>query len=72
MTVSERSIRPRKSCLRDSTKPKTPSQEYALKKVFFDEIEVREYPQILGDNPAVTEGMFVETLNRADSMNGIQ
>jgi len=30
---------------------------YAMRKVFFDEIEIREYPQILGDNPAVTDGV---------------
>merc|ERR1712224_642372 len=35
---------------------KTASQEYALKKIFFDEVMVREYPRILGDNPAVSDG----------------
>ena len=46
-----------KSCLEDSTKlVKTPSREYDLKRVMFDNIEVREYPMILGDNPSVSEG----------------
>ncbi len=46
-----------KSCLKDPTKlHKTASQEFELKKVIFDGVEVREYPQILGDNPAVSEG----------------
>lgn len=30
---------------------------YNMRKVFFDEVEIREYKQILGDNPAVTEGV---------------
>jgi len=29
----------------------------AEKQVFFYEVSIREYPQILGDNPAVTEGV---------------
>ena len=27
-----------------------------MKKVWFDQLEVREYPMILGDNPATSEG----------------
>jgi len=47
-----------KSCLKDPTRMgKTLSQEYNLKRVIFDDVEVREYPQILGDNPAVSEGV---------------
>lgn len=46
-----------KSCLKDPAVGKTPSQEYDLKKVIFDKIQVREYPQIMGDNPAVSEGV---------------
>ena len=47
---------PMKSCMKDLTKERTPSQEFQLKKVIFDEIGVREYAIILGDNPAVSEG----------------
>jgi len=42
-----------KSCLKDSTEEQVIGKEYDLKKVIFDEITVREYPLILGDNPAV-------------------
>ncbi|MGK3756739.1 MAG: hypothetical protein ACI8RD_009053 [Bacillariaceae sp.] len=45
----------RRGCLRNN-KQRTPSQEFDLKKVIFDEVNIREYPQILGDNPAVTIG----------------
>lgn len=48
---------PMKSCMKDLTKERTPSQEFQLKKVIFDEIGVREYAIILGDNPAVSEGV---------------
>jgi len=47
-----------KSCLKDSTEKQVIGKEYDLKKVIFDEITVREYPLILGDNPAVGCGKF--------------
>jgi hypothetical protein len=46
----------RKSCLKDPTKAASPGKEYELKNVFFHEAEIREYPQVLGDNPAVSDG----------------
>jgi len=42
--------------LKSETWGETSSDEFDLKKVIFDEVTVREYPQILGDNPAVTIG----------------
>lgn len=49
-----------KSCLKDQTKlEKNPSAEYDFKKVIFDDIQIQEYAQILGDNPAVSDGVPV-------------
>jgi hypothetical protein len=45
----------RKGILRTS-KQREPWQEFDLKKVIFDEVNIREYPRILGDNPAVSIG----------------
>ena len=39
-----------------TSKQREPWQEFDLKKVIFDEVNIREYPQILGDNPAVSIG----------------
>jgi len=59
-TITTTKINPGlKSCLRDlSSLENSPSQEFNLctKEVIFDDITVREYPQILGDNPMVTAG----------------
>jgi hypothetical protein len=42
----------RKGCMKNSDS--SPSDvDSIMKKVFFDEIMIREYPVILGDNPAV-------------------
>ena len=30
--------------------------QYSFKKVIFDEIMIKEYPCVIGDNPAVSEG----------------
>ena len=57
----------RKSCLKDASRGKTASQEYALKKIFFDEVMVREYPRILGDNPAVSDGKAWNNLSTTRS-----
>lgn len=38
------------------SKTDSESEEYSLKKVYFDQICIREYPIILGDNPAVSDG----------------
>lgn len=46
-----------KSCLKAPTLGRKPGHEYDLKKVIFGEITVREYPQILGNNPAVSIGV---------------
>lgn len=48
------SVQPAKSCMK---RERSPSQEFQLKKVIFDDVEIREYPHILGDNPAVSEGV---------------
>jgi len=46
--------------MRDPTKAtassSSPAKYYELKKVFFHEVEIREYPQVLGDNPSVSDG----------------
>jgi len=46
--------------MRDPTKAtassSSPAKHYELKKVFFHEVEIREYPQVLGDNPSVSDG----------------
>eukprot|EP00531_Pseudo-nitzschia_arenysensis_P013467 CAMPEP_0116134918 /NCGR_PEP_ID=MMETSP0329-20121206/10913_1 /TAXON_ID=697910 /ORGANISM="Pseudo-nitzschia arenysensis, Strain B593" /LENGTH=181 /DNA_ID=CAMNT_0003629683 /DNA_START=173 /DNA_END=718 /DNA_ORIENTATION=- len=52
--VQTQQQQPLKSCIR---RERSPSQEFQLKKVIFDEIEVKEYPRMLGDNPAVSEGV---------------
>jgi hypothetical protein len=39
-----------------TSKQRKPWEEFDLKKVIFDEVNIREYPQILGDNPAVSIG----------------
>jgi len=47
--------------LNDITESKTDSEsdDFCLKKVYFDRICIREYPIILGDNPAVSDGVPV-------------
>lgn len=60
-----------KSCMKDLTKERTPSQEFQLKKVIFDEIEVREYPIIMGDNPAVSEGKDNNTVDQDEIIQGV-
>lgn len=45
-----------KSCIRDPDRPVSPSKEFDLKRIFFDQITIREHVQILGDNPAVSDG----------------
>ena len=43
--------------MKDLTKlDKRTNREFDVKRVIFHDIEVREYPQILGDNPGVSEG----------------
>jgi hypothetical protein len=42
----------RKGCLKKSDSSLS-DVDSIMKKVFFDEIMIREYPLILGDNPAV-------------------
>jgi hypothetical protein len=56
-------IRRAKSCMtsalssnKDGGPAASSSYSFELKKVIFDEIRIREYPRILGDNPAVSEG----------------
>ena len=45
---------PRKGCLKQSNSSSSLSEmDVMMKKVFFDEIMIKEYPVILGDNPAV-------------------
>jgi hypothetical protein len=44
---------PRKSCLKRAEANHGMSISTALKKVFFDEITIKEYPTVLGDHPAV-------------------
>jgi len=39
-----------------TSKQREPWQEFDLKKVIFDEVNIREHPKILGDNPAVSIG----------------
>lgn len=51
-----RSYPQHKSCLKDLTVGRTPGEKNNLKQVIFDEVIVREYPRILGDNPAVGYG----------------
>ena len=61
----------RKSCLRDLSSEQTLSQKFDLKKVIFDEITIREYPLILGDNPSVSAGKSSEVKLKVknDSLN---
>jgi len=54
--LSCRPVRAIKSCLRDPTREKSPSDQFDLKEVAFEDVQIREYPKILGDNPAVSEG----------------
>ena len=64
---SERMHKP-KSCLKDPTNlHRKASPEFQLKKVLFADVEVREYPQILGDNPAVSEGVPLTLLWNYDN-----
>jgi hypothetical protein len=44
---------PRKSCLRQAEVNHGIGRSAAMKKVFFDEIMIKEYPTVLGNNPAV-------------------
>lgn len=41
---------------------KRTKQEFDVKQVVFHNVEVREYPQILGDNPGVSEGEDKQSL----------
>jgi hypothetical protein len=43
----------RKSCLKQAEVDHRLGSSTAMKKVFFDEITVKEYPTVLGNNPAV-------------------
>jgi len=52
--LSCRSLVEEESCSRD-----TPSKGFRLKKVIFHEVQIREFDQILGDNPAVSDGVPV-------------
>lgn len=58
MASSVRSIIKGGSSSREMTESKTDSEseDFGIKKVYFDQIYIREYPIILGDNPAVSEG----------------
>lgn len=44
---------PRKSCLKRVEVDHAFGRSAAMKKVFFDEIMIKEYPTVLGNNPAV-------------------
>ena len=44
---------PRKSCLKRAEVDDGLGRSAAMKKVFFDEIMIKEYPTVLGNNPAV-------------------
>jgi hypothetical protein len=44
---------PGKGCLKKSDNSSLSDVDSIMKKVFFDEIMIKEYPIILGDNPAV-------------------
>jgi hypothetical protein len=50
-----------KSCLKrqhhhDDEPTVSKTNYYSFKKVIFDEIMIKEYPPVIGDNPAVSEG----------------
>ena len=44
---------PRKSCLKKDGGTNTIGAGSNIKKVFFDEVMIKEYPNVLGDHPAV-------------------
>jgi hypothetical protein len=44
---------PRRSCLKRAEVDNGLDRSIAMKKVFFDEIMIKEFPIILGDHPSV-------------------